>query len=363
MKEHLTTPSAPEPEVRAFFSAHVHPPKERPNPESWHKRLCYHRYDVGLTAFGDTMEEGATWSIFLFAMQNPLEPWFLNALRRPDPLPLQGDFEQPWHMHKFVVVSCKPFRYDALPERVLDRTLVIPWISFRMDGALVSNAYQQELKDWEEDWPLMTRQRADGAAPVRAGAVRVGASEVPLWAQKFLKRGRANGIETTGSGADEPIGEPVDHEEDILEAWADLDDAYRLLGAPIAGGVDFFIRERAVGAEAGDGGAIGAEARRGVARRFCTTYGLAQASSWSLNLYTLEFARACATEWCRRSQHFFDIWSQEHDFESEFDDDDLTSCIAPAHWAEFRIEVGHGSNQAIRVGQIDAIVPSRVPLK
>ena len=60
---------------------------------------------------------------------------------------------------------------------------------------------------------------------------------------------------------------------------------------------------------------------------------------------------------------FFDIWSREHDFECEFDDDDLTSYISPAHWAELRLEVGHGTIQATRVGQIDAIVPSRVPLK
>ena len=111
--------------------------------------------------------------MFLFAMQNPQEPWFLRGQLLPLPLPtlLDDDELAPWTAHRFVLCDAPPVRYDAVPILEDDGGLVISNVAFRPDGTLVPNACETALAIWEDDWPLKPRAaatRQEGVVPARA---------------------------------------------------------------------------------------------------------------------------------------------------------------------------------------------------
>ena len=361
LQEHLVPPAGPPLQLRSsFFSSLILASSRPPQPAAWQKRLCYHRFDVRHAAFSRSMDEGAQWWIFVFGMQSPLEPWFLEAVRISEALPSVSSSQQAWHMHSFIIVGTRAVRYDELPlDLSQDGTLVISHVSFQLDGTLASNSSQQELVTWEEDWPLPGRASTAGAPPRPAPLVRLAPSDVPAWALKYLKAAQA--MEDAPGEVDEPEDDEPDMGALLHDAWREMDDLHAHAPLPPSDGMEFFIRDRAA-ALSGSGGSIGAEARKGLARRLSTTYGLQQASSWSTTLYTREFGLACAAEWCRRCQHFFDIWSKDYDFTFEYSHADLESYGASAEWIEVRAVAARSRSEATRVAQIDSILPTQCPL-
>ena len=76
MNDHLRPPEKPNDAVRELIDTSFLLRPKRLELRTWQKRLCHYRGEVSLSAFGLDVVEGSRWYLFLFAMQQPLEPWF-----------------------------------------------------------------------------------------------------------------------------------------------------------------------------------------------------------------------------------------------------------------------------------------------
>eukprot|EP00930_Biecheleria_cincta_P063521 TRINITY_DN49060_c0_g1_i1.p3 TRINITY_DN49060_c0_g1~~TRINITY_DN49060_c0_g1_i1.p3 ORF type:complete len:117 (-),score=22.56 TRINITY_DN49060_c0_g1_i1:225-539(-) len=77
-------------------------------------------------------------------------------------LPVLGRVaSEPCPAHKWKLLPCPPVRYDSMVffDAGAD-LLVVPWAAFTPAGAIVSNAMPLSLDMWEEDWPLVSCERA-----------------------------------------------------------------------------------------------------------------------------------------------------------------------------------------------------------
>ena len=87
---------------------------------------------------------------------------------------------------------------------------------------------------------------------------------------------------------------------------------------------ELFVRVR--------GGTVGAEAKRGHVREWCSMYSLPVAPSWSIERYSVEHSIVFATEWCARMQWFYNIWAVDVEDGRPFSKSELDSYVASEAW-------------------------------
>ena len=141
------------------------------------------------------------------------------------------------------------------------------------------------------------------------------------WLARFLKRQvAAEGAESTRSGAsgegERPRSVNVDEvdEDVVMTAFADLEEQREIFRQ----GIELHGEEFATNVIGG----AWTKANRGISgdrvkcwatsmevKDFCKVYGLQLQISFTMKLYTHQGCTALATMWCKRMQHFYDVWS------------------------------------------------------
>ena len=356
MNDHLRPPEKPNDAVIELIETSFLPRPTRPEHRTWQKRLCYYRGEVSLIAFGLDVAEGSRWYLFLFAMQQPLEPWFLEATMDRDALPIFGRAASgPCHAHRFILTRTPPLRYDEMQLFTIESgVLVISGSSFTPQGAVVSNSAAQPLDAWEEDWPLVSRTRTHAG---RARVTRYALEGAPAWVRQLLATATTRTDDGGGGGTTEDGGgEPVDLDSILRDCWDEIEEGHRHYEPPPVDGDEFFTRLRHGSATREF--AVGAEARQGVPREFCKNYGLQQATSFTTgDLYTVEQAISLSTEWCDIMQHFYNLWAAHADFSYEFSPAELGSYVPSDEWRLARASMAAGSSAARRAAGFDEIRP------
>lgn len=70
-----------------------------------------------------------------------------------------------------------------------------------------------------------------------------------------------------------------------------------------------------------------------------------------------------ALEWCRRRQHFYDIWKEAGDNEHEYTDEEIASYPDNLGWVEWLIARGMQPVCWQRAHEVQASVPARAPIR
>jgi hypothetical protein len=356
MADRLTSPVAPSLDVKTFFIKHETPKPVAIKVQAWQKRLCYYRHEVAFTAFGLSLECGEEWFVFAVGVQNPLEAWFFKATFRPMPLPsLRDQADRPWFPNRFMLLQHPPMLHDDLPFRVDDAVIVVPSVLFQPDGTLCSNAAPLPLSIWEEEWPtLPTAPRRD--APEGGG--RRAMKDAPAWALEWMKRQRVD--HSRSETRTPPLalegGDEIEEDELLHLAWEDLDLLHLHAAIPRSVGNEFFVRVRVKDGEHG-GYSIGAEASKGFPRQWCKRYSFSDSRSWAVPKFSDAHAQMFATEWCRRHQHYFDIWSTHWDMDYVYTPVEIDSYRGSDVWSAFVMALPPLSQNALRAADIDVERP------
>jgi len=108
---------------------------------------------------------------------------------------------------------------------------------------------------------------------------------------------------------------------------------------------------------ASDKGAICTEAKVGVPREFCRLYSLRQTAQFAISKFGHVNAMELSLEWCRRMQHFFDIWRLQGSKSYIFSADELGSYVAQPSWTSLCASIPMGSGGRERFDFLSALRP------
>ena len=314
----------------------------------WQKQLCAHRNLLRGAAFGRSLDEGATFYIFLLALQTPQEAWFIRAVRNTVAVRYFAREGPAWHRHR-LVVDWEILSHDQLPFGDDDDLFVLSNLSFTADGVACGGALEENLLQWKEQWPLPLRA---SASSVRAAAGALAPVLVMHpWIAEYLKNDKpsAGAAPARPSGDGLAPSDDLDIDDVLAAAWFELDT--RLNDAPAASvsSNDFFIRVR--------GSTVGAEANKGLPRLFCAQYSLRVATSFAMSMYSDDICFAMASEWCRRMGFFYSLWIEANDHSYIFTNNQLNSYEPDPFWVDMRDLMLAGSLVRARADAIDGVEP------
>ena len=326
----MKAPSVPPAEV--LDTLERCPTYAAPKPESalpeWLKRLCWHRDSVVErgAVFATSWEEGSEAFYFLFATQKPLSPHFQPLLLKDLATPcLEGasgeECEQlslAWDQYVF---EGRPGAYvegSQLPFPSGEGVMVLQGLSYTASGRLVTNLQPISLESFLHLLPSKTKQPRAKAAQrqlLPKDLPQDSLSQYP-WLAEFGQQGEASsslGPEALDPQAPQPLADEADAETVLEGVWGELEEKRKewAAEAPVQG--DSFAVEVVDWAwTKGQAGraylCIEGRAAKGDATAWCRRYQLNAYTSFSAKLYGEEVARALAVEWCRRMQHFFDLY-------------------------------------------------------
>ena len=294
----------------------------------WLKTFAWHRHvlqERGVAVTTD-LEEGGEAFLFLFATQRPLKPHFLPLTLTSAAVPcLEGMSEADrmevwsnWDRYVFDVPPGEYIEASRLPCLSGKGVMVLQGLGFNRPGTMVTNLEPISLETLLELLPgrvkepkPKTTQDQQSSKPLPPNLV----DKFP-WLAEFGQQGNASSsqsFQAEGGDATLPAPEPVDAEEVLERAWADL--AQKRLEWEVQGPVqgDAFAVEVVDWAwSQGQAGrqyhCIEARASKGDATSWCRKYKFPPKVSFSVKLYTEPVASALAVEWCRRLQFFYDLY-------------------------------------------------------
>jgi hypothetical protein len=252
------------------------------------------------------------------------------------------DFASRYNFGRFHIGNESYFNHAELPFNADDSIFVLEHLSFGDNEEVLAHSLQGGLADWEDAWPQQATEPRERAARLDAGA-KADAIERHPWAAEYLApktHESRRGGNVRKPCVDEEILPPDVDLEDVLDtALSDLyDDIVAGDHDAEPGGEDFFTRVRGIRLGViGDivAGTVGAEAKRGVPREFCSRYSLHDSSSWSVRLYTHDVAMELAHEWCSKNQFLYDMWVAAGDAYYRFPGDIATLYEASDDWRRF----------------------------
>ena len=284
---------------------------------------------------------------FLFAMQNPLVSGFLRVTADSTALPaaypglialLNAQWEFTFEVHWGQVVLGRD-----MPAAPITAVSVVPWAVLRGE-VLVSDADAIPLEEFLPDLhePPAPRDPASSSSTRPAAAPSEQAPpDAHRWLQKYSQKAKGNQNEPDeDAGEDSAIPERhsvrvADLEVDAVEAaFAELEalrEEFRQ--GPGEYGEDFKANVLGGGwtdankGVAGDRVMVWAVSR--AAKEFSRRHLGVEATCFSIKLYTMRGCNSCALLWCRRMQHFYDIFVSMGSGHYSSTQDDVFS--APTH--------------------------------
>ena len=313
-------------------------------------------------AFGVSLEGGAEWYCFLHATQSPLDVWFMTVRFYVEPTPALRSLS---HDQRLALAdSSFLYKFDMRAE-----VTYIPWQKLPILGApgiivaehlqclpgfLLGRTPVLPLADWLATWPTPVRLAREPPSVTPAAPSVVSELERSPWAKMYTKAGAQ-----AAGDADDDICDDVD--AIVVEAAAALEAKSAMWTAPASDGQDFFVRFRSgtswAAGGGGGGGVIATEAKRGLPREFCTVYKLRQPATFNFDKIGADVATEGSLEWCRRTQHYFDIWRLQGCHNYNFSVDELSSYVPLAAWPVLCAKVIPGSVAFDRVELVNAIRP------
>jgi hypothetical protein len=237
------------------------------------------------------LDEGATWYIFVLAIQNPKKVYFLPAQRELGALPfLDASYSEEersiqmanYHLHRFAVPNqLEHLRHDELPIPPLAAMFVAQGLAFQQDGSLVGDMEPAPLEDWVAQWPAIVGPERGESSRVPQSAIEDAMTDHP-WIAEYLGNRAPHRGGFGGGGVDIALPDAIDDADALANAWESLEAEYVGLDAVPAAGDEFFVRLRGEAVAIADGaaeplhGSVGAEAKRGLPRDYCQRYRLSE---------------------------------------------------------------------------------------
>jgi hypothetical protein len=96
---------------------------------------------------------------------------------------------------------------------------------------------------------------------------------------------------------------------------------------------------------------------KGDARLFCRAYGMNVMASYAYARYGEADATRLATEWCRRNQHYYDLYVGADDAAYAFTEADSGSYVEPEDFVKWADALPEGSVARERVEALRAVRP------
>ena len=326
----MRAPSVPPAEVLDTLErcpTHAAPKPEWALPE-WLKRFCWHReflVERGVVV-ATSWEGGSEAFFFLFATQKPLSPHFQPLVLKDLATPCLGgasgeeceEASLAWDRHAF---EAKPGGYveaSQLPCLSGEGVMVLQGLSYAAPGQLVTNLQPISLDSFLELLPSKNKQPKAKAAQRQQPP-----KELPQdmfaqfpWLAEFAQQGEASsslGPEARDPQDPQPLADKAAAEDVMDRVWGELEEKRKEWEAEGPAQGDAFAVEVVDWAwTKGQAGrayyCLEGRAAKGDATAWCRRYQLNAYTSFSVKLYGEEVATALAVEWCRRMQHFYDLY-------------------------------------------------------
>ena len=359
-----------------IYSAAIHS-EDKP---SWVKALCNHRGIFSGCIFLTSMAEGSAAYLFLSASMSPYFISFLQMRLRMVPLPCLPDLSvqavlaalASWEQYSFEYEHGAYIGDAQVPFGAAADVLVLHDAFFSAAGSVQANGQLQRLQDLVRVLPTPSRKASTNTRALPASALPDVVVDHP-WVQEYMKDNVEEGHrktrrKATGTSAAIYDGDDDDDEEvevlplDKEAIWKALDDKRQEWArGDVAHGSDFVTCVR--------GGAwwwinkwtnTGIDCVVGQAKAsatWCATYKLNKMARFSFAKYIEPIAIGLALEWCRRLQHYYDLWCMQDDAKYRFTPDDLASYTEGQEFRVLLDGVPLGGPLRERVNAIRALVP------
>jgi hypothetical protein len=274
-----------------------------------------------------------------------------------------------WDQYVFEALPGEQVDASQLPCVSGEGVMVLQGLAFTRPGILVTNQEPVSLESFlgllpgkvKEPKPK-TDQDQRSSKPVLPDLV----AKFP-WLAEFGPEGRASssqGSQAEAGDATLPLSAPADAEEVFERAWADLEQKrveWEVQG-PVQGDaftVDVVDWAWSQGQAGRQYHCIEARASKGEATSWCRKYGFPPKVSFSVKLYTEPVASAFAVEWCRRLQHFFDIYRCQTAKDLQYTAEHKASLKDSDAFLLMKATLPNVGKAVERARAIEALCPSR----
>jgi len=344
----------------------------------WVQTLCRRRDALDRVAFGNSMEEGSRVFFLLYATKNPLQAHFLPMRLKHSVVPCLDalsperldELWATWQQYAFTVLEDDPVPGDSLPFHGADEVIVFSEVCFQTAETMATDAEPVALADFLAALPQQRKTTEPKAAKETVEAeAREEMSElikVFPWMTDYLDEGLAS---AQAKAAPAPAEAQQDAAQEVT-ADSVISDVWDALAAKrkeweeqgILQGEEFttFLKGGKWCAEQKGKAfdiAVG-QAKRGMPLSWCKSHKMNSLASFSLSKYGEGPASTLAVEWCRRMQHFFDLWLNSPGEDYHFSASDMDSYVPTEAFIKLTDTIPHSHPAWARVVAIKALLPA-----
>ena len=345
----------------------------------WLKPLIWSREAVQerRVVLAASAQDGEPAFLFLHATQNPLAAHFLSLRMMRSTL---CDFEsmaadatlEAWSQFEL-------YRFEVQPNQYVTH-VELPWpadnaevkvfqdVFFRAPGTLVCN----RRWDWLRSFMLLLPWRKSGkkseTRTPKQAKHNYGSATASSTDAKLYDYGSFQTKDSHSSSDDEDATpcssiQRAELPDDVLARVWQMLDAKRAAWATEASGhgEDFVTRIRGgkwtMQAKGVPYDSIVGQALAGLPTSWCREYQLNVVASFSYAKFGDQAASALAVEWCRRMQHFFNIWVAQPDPKYKFSLADAEGLVADVAFEEAKASVASDKNLSARFDEVQNLFP------
>ena len=366
-------PKPPALTVQSQFAAIDLPTPPALTQPRWCLTVCRHRDNFKKCVIVVDGPAGKEAFLFLFAHLNPLLCGFLRVVLAEQVLPCVSSMA----MSDIISASLTVFRHQFQPrwgEYVLGHEVttgevadvfVVPGIHLRGD-MYVSNGVMWSLDDWVDDLPHVKLQNQQPTKRVPAH------TEPELvkyrWLASYMAPASSQGASGSGSGSSGGGGaqastKVADVDEDLVDqAFLDLEDLREehRQGMDLDGD-DFNCNVIGGAWTAANKGVAGDRVKvwagSAEVKQFCDDYHLPREASYSRRKYTPRGASAVAQLWCRRMQHFYNVYMCSSDTKYKFSEIDIDSAPNQFERGDSLEDLPEGHVALVKMAEVLSIAP------
>ena len=340
----------------------------------WLRTMCWQREEMRGVTLVTACEEGREAFLFLYARQDFLAATFLRMTYvRPtfpayDSLSAQERLAawRRFNLHTWEYAVGDYRRHDEIPA---DAVYVVEGVQLGLGRTAFANILPEDIDEWMQAYPKTTHLPAAKSESSSAGAGSSAPKHVleeHPWVRRFFSEGvTEKKRRLRGKQHDEEHEDRHDEESSfrlgaiVEEAWDRIEASSSAM--PTTSGTDaenFFVRMRHHGWTGGAAEDVTAtEARKGLPRTWCKTYGVNQ----SFSLKTAQVgdfeAMSISLEWCSRCEHFYRIWIENNDPMYIYSDDEKASFPVSDAWETFVAGLSLDSAAHAKAMQVEQVTP------
>ena len=351
----------------------VAPKQEKPQ---WVKSLCSSRDILSGSILLASLEEGSQAYLFLYATQSPYAATFLSMKLRVEALPclddLSGDSLMTavgaWNQHVFEYTDMAFVGDDKVGLEEAD-ILVFFDASFASAGQMVANGLPLRFLEIVPLKLQPTEKTSKARAPSTSALPAVVVDHP--WVQEYMSKAAPGGRRPGSSGASTSHAAEGDDEGTLEEevvpidkeaVWAALE-AKRKQWADdgVSHGEELSTCVRGGGLLSSWGHLVAdcvVGQAKGPAMVWCSTYKVNKMASFSFAKYSELIATSLALEWCRRQQHWYDLWRMQDDAKYHFTPDDLASYQEGTQLSDLLKDIPSGHPARGRAHAIQSLFPT-----